>query len=173
MPQAIGFIENIAFAGVTLVWEAQDIGLAFGILGSFRGLGGAIAQALYTSILTNELNKNLPKYIAAAAKDTDLPSSSIDYLLATITAGDISTAPGINYNISAAVDSALKSVYTSSFQTIFYTMIPFLAVLLFSSMFVPNMEVFLSGKVAKKLQGRFGGGGGGGAQEMQEATQHA
>ncbi|KAF4924399.1 Trichothecene efflux pump TRI12 [Colletotrichum viniferum] len=148
----IGFVDNISFPGITLVWEAQDIGLATGVMGSIRGLGGAVAQALYTSVLTNELNKNLPKYVVPAATEAGLPSSSIEALFAAITAGDFSTVPGINADIISAVGSALKTAYTSSFRIVFYTTIPFSVILLLSSFLVPNMEKFLSYDVAKKLQ---------------------
>lgn len=38
---AIGFIDNIVFPGVTLVFEAQNIGLATGVMGSIRAMGGS------------------------------------------------------------------------------------------------------------------------------------
>ncbi|KAF6810260.1 trichothecene efflux pump [Colletotrichum sojae] len=149
---SIGFIENVAFAGVTLVWEAQDIGLATGVLGSIRGLGGAVATALYSSVLTNELNKNLPKYVVPASTGAGLSPSSLEPLFTAIAAGNFSTVPGINPDIVAAVTGAVKTAYTSSFQVVFYTTIPFSVVLLLSSFLVPNMEKFLSHDVAKRLQ---------------------
>lgn len=134
------------------MWEAQDIGLATGILGSIRGLGGAVATALYSSVLTNELNKNLPKYVVPAATGAGLSATSLEPLFTAIAAGNFSTVPGINQDIVAAVMGAVKTAYTSSFQVVFYTTIPFSAVLLLSSFLVPNMEKFLSHDVAKRLQ---------------------
>lgn len=63
---AIGFVDNITFPGVTLVIEPQDIGLATGVLGSIRAAGGAIAQALYVSVLDNKIKTYLPAYVAPA-----------------------------------------------------------------------------------------------------------
>ena len=37
---SIGYIDNISFPGVTLLFEAQDIGLATGALGSIRAMAG-------------------------------------------------------------------------------------------------------------------------------------
>ncbi|KAJ0121963.1 trichothecene efflux pump [Diaporthe amygdali] len=149
---SVGFIENISLPGVTLVWEAQDIGLATGVLGSIRSLGGAVATALYSSVLANELDKNLPKYVVPAATDAGLPESSMGSLFAAITAGDLSEVPGIKPEIIAAVGSALKTAYTNSFRIVFYTTIPFSVILLLSAFLVPDMEMFLSHNVAKKLQ---------------------
>jgi hypothetical protein len=151
-----GFVENISLPGVTLVWEAQDIGLATGVLGSIRSLGGSIATALYSSVLANELKKNLPEYVVPAAADAGLPESSMGSLFAAITRGDFSEVPGINSKIITAVSEALKMAYTNSFRVVFYTTIPFSVILLLSAFLVPDMKKFLSHNVAKKLQdGKF------------------
>ncbi|KAG8161826.1 hypothetical protein KVR01_008813 [Diaporthe batatas] len=153
---SVGFVENISFPGVTLVWEAQDIGLATGVLGSIRSLGGSIATALYSSVLANELDKNLPKYVVPAATDAGLPESSVESLLAALTAGDFSGVPGISPEIIDAVGGALKTAYASSFRVVFYATIPFSVILLLSAFLVPDMKKFLSHNVAKKLQeGKF------------------
>lgn len=149
---SVGFIENISLPGVTLVWEAQDIGLANGVLGSIRSLGGAVATALYTSVLASELHKNLPKYVVPAAVAAGLPESSVESLFAAITAGNFSNVPGISPEIIAAVGGALKTAYASSFKVVFYTVIPFAVILLLSAFLVPDMERFLSHNVAKRLQ---------------------
>ncbi|PNH38164.1 hypothetical protein VD0004_g8640 [Verticillium dahliae] len=150
---AIGFIENISFPGVTLVWEAQDIGLATGILGSIRGLGGAIAQALYGSVLNNELGKKLPELVVPAATQAGLPETSLTALFAGIATGDLSAVPGITNEVIAAVGAATRVAYTESFKMVFYTTIPFSFILLVSSVLVPNMEKYLTSDVAKKLNG--------------------
>ncbi|EON99574.1 putative trichothecene efflux pump protein [Phaeoacremonium minimum UCRPA7] len=149
----VGFIENISYPAVTLVWEPQDIGLASGTLGSIRALAGAIAQCLYVAVLNNKLQDNMPKYVVPAATDAGLPSSSITALFSAITAGDFSTVPGITPEIIEAVTYSLKIAYSQSFKIVFYCTIPFSVILLISSCFVPNMEQFLSTNVAKRLQG--------------------
>lgn len=115
-------------------------------------MGGAVATALYSSVLANEVDKNLPKYVVPAATGAGLPESSVESLFAAITAGDFSKVPGISPGIIAAVGSALKTAYTSSFKVVFYTTIPFSVILLLSAFLVPDMEKFLSHNVAKKLQ---------------------
>lgn len=121
-------------------------------MGSIRSLGGAVATALYSSVLANEVDKNLPKYVVPAATGAGLPESSVESLFAAITADDFSKVPGINAEIIAAVGGALKTAYTSSFRIVFYTTIPFSVILLLSSFLVPDMKKFLSHNVAKKLQ---------------------
>lgn len=115
-------------------------------------MGGSVATALYSSVLANEVGKNLPKYVVPAATDAGLPESSMESLFAAITEGDLSEVPGINSGIIAAVSEAAKTAYASSFKVVFYTTIPFSVILLLSAFLVPDMKKFLSHNVAKKLQ---------------------
>lgn len=149
---SVGFVENITFPGVTLVIEPQDIGLATGVLGSIRACGGAIAQALYVSVLNNKLGDYIPSYVAPAATSSGLPSSSLPALFAGITVGDFSTVPGVDANVAQAVAGALKRAYIDSYKIVFYSTIPFSVLLIGAACFVPNMEKYLGNNVAKRLQ---------------------
>ncbi|KAH6955725.1 trichothecene efflux pump [Ilyonectria sp. MPI-CAGE-AT-0026] len=149
---SVGFVENTAMSGVTLIWEPQDIGLATGILGSIRGLGGAIAQPLYSSILSTQLAEQIPKRVILAAINAGLPETSLEQLLAGTVTGNYTGVPGINDAILEGVTLAMKESYIVSFRMVFYSTIPFSAILIFMSFFVPNMEKFLGNNVAKKLQ---------------------
>ncbi|KAH6987232.1 trichothecene efflux pump [Ilyonectria destructans] len=149
---SIGFVENISFPGVTLIWEPQDIGLATGVLGSIRGFGGAIAQSLYVSVLNNQLVKKIPEHVIPAAKAAGLPESSMDQLLAGTSTGDFSAVPGITDSILSSVAVAMKDAYIGSYKIVFYTTIPFSVILFLMAFLVPNMEKFLGNNVAKKLQ---------------------
>jgi hypothetical protein len=148
-----GYVDNITFPAVTLLWEPQDIGLATGVLGSIRALGGAVAQAVYVTILTNKVTEYLPEEVTPAAIKAGLPSSSLTQLYAGITAGSFTSVPGINNDIIAAVSAAVKEAYARSFHMVFYATIPFSALFILSAIFVPNMEKYLHQNVAKRLQG--------------------
>ncbi|KAH8662156.1 fungal trichothecene efflux pump [Xylariales sp. PMI_506] len=149
---SVGFIDNIAFPGVTLVIEPQDIGLATGVMGSLRALGGAVAQALYVSVLDNKLQNYLPDYATAAAVGAGLPESSVSDLLAGISTGNLTGVPGITSSIIAAVTDSETAAYTDAFKMVFYCAIPFSVIMIVGACFVPNMEKYLGDNVARKLQ---------------------
>ncbi|KAL4926323.1 trichothecene efflux pump [Aspergillus undulatus] len=132
---AIGYIDNITFPGVTLVVEPQDIGLATGVLGSLRALGGAVAQAVYMSVLDNKLNDNIPKFALSAGSGVE-------------------GIPGATESVVAAAQKALKIAYSQSFRIVFFCTIPFSVILIVSSCFVPNMENFVHYNVARRLRER-------------------
>jgi hypothetical protein len=149
----IGWIDNIVFPGITMIYEAEDIGLATGILGSIRAVGGAVAQSLYVSILTTKVATYLPEYVVPAAVGAGLPASSIPALFAGITAGNFSAVPDITPEIIAATGAAVTHAYVSSFHIVFYAVIPFGCLLIFFGALTPNFEKYLTHDVARRLQG--------------------
>lgn len=148
----IGWIDNITFPGVTLVIEPQDIGLATGVLGSIRALGGAVAQALYVSILINKSTENIPKNVIPAATGAGLPASSLPDLFKGITLGNFTAVPGITPAVIAATGAAVQDAYVTTFHYIFYATIPFGVLLIVSCVFIPDMDKYLHNNVAKRLQ---------------------
>lgn len=148
----IGWIDNITFPGVTLVIEPQDIGLASGVLGSIRALGGAVAQALYVSILTNKVTKYIPEYVVPAATGAGLPASSLPQLFAGLTLGNFTAVPGITPQVIAATGLAVRDAYVTTFHYVFYATIPFGVLLIVSCVFIPDMDKYLHNNVAKRLQ---------------------
>lgn len=148
----IGWIDNITFPGVTLVIEPQDIGLATGVLGSIRALGGAVAQALYVSILTNKSAKYIPEYVVPAATGAGLPASSLPQLFQGLTLGNFTAVPGITPEIIVAAGTAVRDAYVSSFHYVFYATIPFSILLIIACVFIPDMDKYLHNNVAKRLQ---------------------
>lgn len=149
---AVGFNENIAYPGVTLIFDACDIGLASGALGSIRAMGGAIAQALYVSILNNRLAQNIETKVVPAAVEAGLPSSSITALLEAIPVGNFSSVPGAAEAVVGVVIAGVQDSYVSSFRVVFYATIPFGVLLIIFAFFVPDMDKYLSGNVARRLQ---------------------
>ncbi|ORY17850.1 trichothecene efflux pump [Clohesyomyces aquaticus] len=156
----IGWVDNITFPGVTLLWEAQDIGLATGVLGSIRAVGGAVAQTIYVSILNTRMAVNLPKYVVPAATSAGLPASSLPLLFAGITAGNFTGVPDVTPEIIAAAGEATRTAYIESFKIVFYATIPFGCLLILFAFLSPNFEKYLSSNVAKRLQNVKGGGEG-------------
>ncbi|KIW08472.1 uncharacterized protein PV09_01374 [Verruconis gallopava] len=148
----IGYVDNITFPAVTLVFEAQDIGLATGVLGSIRAVGGAVAQALYVSILTTKAAKFIPEYVTPAVTAAGLPESSLPTFFAGLTSGNFSSVPGATPNIIAIGATETRRAYFEAFHYVFYATIPFGALLFAAAFFVPNMEKFLTNNVGKRLQ---------------------
>ena len=166
----IGYIDNITFPAVTLVFEAHDIGLVTGVLGSIRGVGGAVAQALYVSILTSKASTFIPEYVAPAVTEAGLPANSLPAFFAGLTAGNFSAVPDVTPEIIAIGAQQTSRAYFEAFHygeccihhslalsvtdllPVFYATIPFGVLLTVAACFIPNMEKFLTNNVGKRLQ---------------------
>ncbi|KAF2465359.1 fungal trichothecene efflux pump [Lindgomyces ingoldianus] len=150
---AAGYIENLTLSTMALVWDAADIGLVAGVMGAIRTATSAVATSMYSSILTTEAGKYIPKYVAPAAVDAGLPESSLAALFAGITAGDFSAVPGISPHIIAIVSDQVKHAYSLAFRTVFLCTLPFGVLLLIAAVISPNVEDYLTDEVARKLHG--------------------
>ena len=147
------YIENLTLSTTAYLWDPADIGLVTGVLGAIRTAISAIATSMYSSILSTEAAKYLPRYVTPAALDAGLPQSSIKALFAGITAGDFSAVPGITPQIIAVVAAQVKHAYSLAFRTVFLCTLPFGVLLLIAAVNSPNVETYLTDEVARKLHG--------------------
>ncbi|TVY45891.1 Trichothecene efflux pump [Lachnellula subtilissima] len=122
---AAGYIENLTLSSMALVWEPEDIGMVAGAMGSIRTATASIATSVYLSILSNQLTKNLRRYVVPVSIEAGLPASSFADLFAGITAGSFGDVPGITPAIEEAVTHAVKHAYSMSFRTVLLCTLPF------------------------------------------------
>jgi hypothetical protein len=146
-----GYIENLTLSTTAYLWDPADIGLVTGVLGAIRTAISAIATSMYSSILTTESGKYIPKYVTPAALDAGLPESSLTALFAGITAGDFTAVEGITPQIIATVVEQVKYAYSLAFRTVFLCTLPFGVLLLIAAVMSPNVETYLTDEVARKL----------------------
>lgn len=150
---AAGYVENLTLSTMALVWEPDDIGLVAGVLGAIRTAAGALATSMYSSVLSTELTKYLPRYVAPAAVEAGLPEGSVPALLSGVSTSSFSTVPGINNAIIEAVGPPIKHAYSMAFRTVFLCTIPFSVILLVAAvLYCPNVEDYMTEEVARKLQ---------------------
>lgn len=121
----IGIVEGLSFPGVTLLAEDQDIGVASGVLGSIRGMAGAIAQALYMAILSTKSAEFLARDVPPAATGAGLAADAVPAVFTGITTGSFDAVPGITPEITAAIGGAVQQAYTSTFFWVFIATVPF------------------------------------------------
>ena len=108
-----------------LALPSEDIGAALGALGSIRSGGAAVATAIYVTVLTNKLTKFVPEYVTPAAINAGLPQTSLTDLFTGLTAGDLTTVPGITPAIIAAVGAADAMAAADAFRYVWYCVIAF------------------------------------------------
>lgn len=97
-------------------------------MSTFRLIGGAIATAIYTAILTSTFSSKLPGNITELAQEIGFPAENIPKLI-TAAASNTVTAykavPGITANIIAATALRVKITYTQSYRVLYLVAIGF------------------------------------------------
>jgi MFS family permease len=152
----VGALELITIIIAGLVCKPGDIGLASGLLGSFRQASGSIAASIYVSILTNRLTTTLPANVAPAALKAGLPSADLPALFAAIGAGTpaaLEAVPDISPAIMVAVGDAVKVAYSQAFQTVYLTSIAFGGLAIIAALFITSIDDLMTDFVARKIQG--------------------
>jgi hypothetical protein len=124
---ALVFIEQIGFgwaqylsiAFVQFGTDQVELGIAGGLAGVARFAGGAVAIAVYTTILTNVQTKSMLELVPAAATAAGLSVDAVPALLAALPLGAAALAevPGITNEIMAAAGSAFQQSYVVGLRT--------------------------------------------------------
>ncbi|ROT38299.1 MFS general substrate transporter [Sodiomyces alkalinus F11] len=150
-----GYLDSIGLAMVGIcIQDQRDIGSAVGIAGTVRGGVATIATAIYSSILANELAKNIPAMVGPAAVESGLPESSVPAFLAGMSgAGDLTAVPGVNEAIVAAGRDAFNWATVHAYRMVFYSTIAFSVVSIVLAFLSPNVDKLMTEKVAATLHG--------------------
>jgi hypothetical protein len=147
-PFFVGFIELASLALAPLFCKASDIGLASGLLASIRSAGGAIAVAVYSTILSNRLTTTIPAAVVPAATDAGLPASKVPQLLAALDAGTLDKFPAA---VAGAVGGALPGAYAAAFKTVYLASIGFGAIAIIGSLLSKDAKEHLTDRVERKM----------------------
>jgi pyruvate/2-oxoglutarate dehydrogenase complex dihydrolipoamide acyltransferase (E2) component len=121
--------------------DQTDIGIAIGLISTFRLIGGALATAIYTSIQTSRFADALPGKVQVAAQTTRF-SGSIDQLLTASKAGAAAVAkvPGISASTIAAVTKAIKDANSDGYKLTYLVAIAFGCVAIISACLVKDID---------------------------------
>ncbi|KIV91046.1 hypothetical protein PV10_05631 [Exophiala mesophila] len=149
---SVGVIECVAVVNCPITCPPEHLGSALGALGSIRSTCAAIATAIYSAILANKLGSITPARVSEAALDAGLPESSLPELLEQYSS-DLSDVPGITAQITSAVEDAIVQAASASFKYVWYAVIAFGAVAIFSSWFTIDYTKYYTDEVTRKLQG--------------------
>lgn len=103
----------------------RDLGLALGLIGTFRFLGGAIGTTVFTTILNNKSAVSIPQRVGAALAPLNYPTSEYNNLVTAIGAGTTSTLTNTPPNVIAAASRAIQWGYSDAFRITWLASIPF------------------------------------------------
>jgi hypothetical protein len=126
----------------------RDIGLAYGLLGAFRYLGGAVGSTIFNTILSDRVRIDVPARIADAVVPLGYPAAKVGILIAALSSGKASQLPGISPDIVVAAELASRWGYSKAFSYVWYASIPFFVIACITSLFVLDPSPYFTNHTA-------------------------
>jgi len=179
MALAFQFFANVPFAWLTLLSNVtaglhvpqKDLGLASGLIGTFRSLGGSIGTAVLNVILTSKANVEVPKRIVEGVAPLGFSLDNVPALIGAILSGSpaaIAAVPGATADVVAAAVNGLHFAYGISgpgfahlayaFRITYLVTIPFGVIVICLSVFVRDPSKYFTKHVAVHLEKEVIGG---------------
>lgn len=161
---AFQFFSQGCFAliTVTTVFNAglhvrpSELGVAVGLLGTFRSMGGSVGNAIFSTILRTEAAKEIPKQIIGAAT-TNGYTGDLSKLISAVTMAGVGvleplTSLHLSPTTEAATLAAFHSAYAASFRIVFYSTIPFGIVALVAAVFIKDASKYMTNHTQVRLE---------------------
>ncbi len=136
----------------------KHLGLASGLLGTFRSLGASVGNAIFSTIMTQTVDKQLGERITRVAIAQGLDLSLLPALIPATIAnavgvpGAFSSVPGITPSNIAALSDAFKEAYAYAFRRVFWATIPFGVLAVASTFFINDPSKYLTNHVATHME---------------------
>jgi hypothetical protein len=146
----------LSFGMVSLHLEDQtDIGVAVGLISTFRLIGGAVATAIYTSIQSSRFATLLPGKVSEAATSSGFGGSIPDLIKAagSNTAVAYRAVQGITNTTIAATQQAVKEANSEAYKIVYLVAIAFGCCAIVSAISTKGVdEKSRSNKTAARLE---------------------
>lgn len=151
-----GLITVTSILNAGLHVKPSDLGVAVGVLGTFRSMGGSVGNAVFGAILRSVSNEELPKQIAAAAIGNGFTGDLSALIPAAIANGigvpfAFSELEGATSAIQVATLDAFHQAYAQAFRMVFYSTIPFGVLALVAAFFIKDSTKFMTNHTHVRL----------------------
>lgn len=134
----------------------SELGVAVGLLGTFRSMGGSVGTTVFNTILTSAATSQVPTRIIAAALARDFTGDLKTLIPAVYDAalgvpGAFADLHGVTPAVQQATLAAFHAGYASAFQRVFYSTIPFGVVALVAACLIEDSSQYMTNHVHTRL----------------------
>jgi hypothetical protein len=156
-PFALVTLACYIIAGLNV--PLRYLGLASGLIGTFRSMGGSVGNAIFNTILNGVVNRDLGPTIAAAALRNGVEAAELEKVIpATIEAAVGVPGSFAALDISAATQEALiaafRQVYARAFRYVFYSTIPFGVLAIVLAALIRDPSMYLTNHTAIRIDNK-------------------
>ncbi|KAF5699604.1 drug facilitator PEP5 [Fusarium mundagurra] len=158
------WVTVLSYVSSGLLVPQEELGISAGLMGTFRSAGGSLGNAMFSTILTSIVNRNLAKNIAGAAIGAGYSLKNLEALIPAVIKNAVgvpfamANVPGVTEPVLQATASAFKNTYANAFKTVFYSTIPLGVLAMVAAAFIRDPSHLLNNHVAvhqeKEVLGR-------------------
>lgn len=123
-------------------------------MGTFRSAGGSLGNAMFSTIVTSIINRDLAKNIAGAAMGEGFSAKDLPSLIPAVIKNAVgvpfalANVPGVTEPVLQATTAAFKNTYAKAFRTVFLSTIPLGVVAMIAAAFIRDPSHLLNNHVA-------------------------
>ncbi|KZM18731.1 uncharacterized protein EKO05_0006627 [Ascochyta rabiei] len=150
-------VTILGYAIASLHVPHSRLGVAMGLLGTFRSAGGAVGNAIYNTVFQDRFRKYAAQEIPKAALASGLNAAD----LGTIIPGAIAYNLGVPHSldgiqgmtpaIEMTLRTAVRLAYGRAFQIVFYVTIPFGVFALICSFWIEDPVPYMTNHVQSAM----------------------
>ena len=155
----IGFTETVLILFAQVQRDQDMIGLSVGLLGFVRLMFGAVSQAIYLTILSNQLPDKLVAFVSKFATAAGVPTSSLPSVFTGLAAlatnpDALASVPGITVEQASAILLGQRYGYAAAFSSVYWACFAFGCVGIIGTIFIKrDVNENLTNFVSKKMEG--------------------
>ncbi|KAK3654698.1 hypothetical protein LTR56_003971 [Elasticomyces elasticus] len=164
---AFGWITLNCYTTASLNVPQKDLGVAIGLIGTFRSVGGSVGTVIFSSIFTQVAAKHVAAGVSKAALEGGVSAASIGEVIEAVeltlvgVPGAAANLTDVSASVFEACIDAARLGYAYGFRMTWIASIPFgiiailcaIAVRDCSTYFTNHVEVRLNEKVGGKYEG--------------------
>ncbi|PMD35946.1 putative major facilitator superfamily transporter [Hyaloscypha variabilis F] len=158
-----GWITLNCYTTASLHVPQRDLGVAIGLIGTFRSLGGSIGSVIFTSIFTQVGAKSITTRVGEAVAAANLPADLTPGLVAATrltilgVPGQAAQFPTVPASVYAACVSASRYGYAYGFRITWLASIPFGVIAVLCAISVKDPSKYFTNHVEIHLERDIGG----------------
>jgi hypothetical protein len=165
-----GWITLNCYTTASLNVPQRDLGVAIGLIGTFRSLGGAVGSVIFSSIFEQTSEKQVAQRIIHTAASADVPSDSFQELIPSVIEsvlgipGGPEKFPNIPARVYESCITAARYGYAYGFRITWLSSIAFGVIAVIcaacvrdpSRYFTNHVEIHLNKKIGGSYEGALG-----------------
>ncbi|ETI23080.1 hypothetical protein G647_04876 [Cladophialophora carrionii CBS 160.54] len=173
-----GMITLLCYFIAGLHVPLRELGIASGLIGTFRSAGGSVGNAIFNTILTSVVTVEMPKRVTAAALAAGFPAANLEQLIpavvgaATGVPNAFGAVEGATPEVQAATLAAFRGAYGYAFKRVFWATIPFGVIAIVAACFVLDSSQYLTNHTAVRMEKDTVGGAAARSGQHQHQHQH-